>query len=410
MTREEITRGPARRSRFAGPSRADRGRPHRSDPPRVVLKGSRPSELMAYACHCYGAVPRDGVVLIGVTDEPLVAGAARIPDDPRMEDEDRTRLIDEVALAMAGQGCVELIVLAVGSDPYADPDECDADGPLLSDAGRLLRWCVLTGEVAEARALGTRHWMICDGLAFPVLLDPEEEALDLGEPTALAAPDDSLVAADLVLEGEPLSRLDHPPVRLDPEQLDRVLGRFEAWQGPGPALPDPDAVWAGLASGGRLADRLADPGSRVTACELVADLAVALADVRGRDRLLDLLVEHVAGREIERDTACVAMLEDPTIRPNRNVMPGGDWFDLLDDVHGALSEEELWRRVDRVPTASAALDCVMALLLWWDCRYAACVDRLERVRLADPQYSLAGLISVLVEECRPAWLGERMAS
>lgn len=147
-----------------------------------------------------------------------------------------------------------------------------------------------------------------------------------------------------------------------------------------------------------------DRGSFVTECERLDPFVEALrADPTGSG-----LIAHLLDADAP-DEACPcawleAMRTTATLRPDRDIRPGGEGYELLVDLRMILVEA--WMRHPGGPLHRIwrALGFALAVLAWADHRNASAAGIAEELLVVDPDDALALCLATSIEEpAPPAW-------
>lgn len=371
--------------------------PHR---PRVLRTGD-PAELLAHVRLQHGAITRDSVALVGFGSDRLGLVSVRV-DLPSLLGSTAPVRAAHLLDALRGAGCSGAVGLVIAGDGYQAVTEDREDEALCAAVA------VLAAATAREGMRLHRLWTLGNGWARPVephgraggASDGGDLSLAVGDPVPLGRCDATLVAADAVLAGE---RMPAPSDEGTAMALRALLmaggGRDRRRSVPRPPIAQ---TWeAVLAALGRVGGAGGDPGRFVTACERVRELTEDLAAPSRRDALLALAVARGRGPGSPEASDVIAAMTDPDRRPDPSIRAGGAWYDAMALVEAAVrphlgGDDEIRDR--RLLAGWANLAVILALLAWWNQRFATASGLCERVLEAVPDHALARWAAVLARE------------
>lgn len=374
--------------------------------PARTLRADSPAELLAEARMAMGAVARDCLILIGHAGRRSSPVVTRIPLEDRGGPQ--AELVDGLLEQMARQGCTGAFGLVVLGDGYER-------GPREADVAEAIGWCALVLATASER---TPHpfdipelWVLAHERAIDVLLRPvpdpgggDEPSFDLaiGPPEVLPPLDSTLVAAQAVAEGRTL-----PAARPEVDvALEDARPRIAALRGRLPAPPLELAWERSLAALARLAGGAHRPGSdeHMTDCEHVAAFLDLCDAVDAIDTLLTLAFPSHRGLELSPGAGIDVMLTDPTARPHQRICAGGHWYEGLGTLRRLARDPHGSGGPGHADQAWVSLSCVLAVLAWWNQRYATAAELAQEVLADLPDHGLAlCLDQMTMAPIRPAW-------
>ncbi|MFE5775673.1 hypothetical protein [Brachybacterium sp. NPDC056505] len=404
------TDGPLPRGRQAPGSRpVRRESPLRESAPRT-LRADDPSELLAEARVTLGCVPRDCLVMIGHSGRRLSPLATRVAlrdvgDGPGGVDLPRhLALLDRA-------GCDGAFVLVLAGDGWEAVEQSRAD-----DARRValevVRAAALCGpdgfDVPEA-------WVVSGGCADSFSLTPEEDGtFDLRVqqwPAPLTAPRATLVGVQEIHAGRRVPE-DDPDAERGLRQLGDVLRGLASAEGvPGgrPGAFETSARWHALPAALRRArTRGAAADLSMSHCEPLAGMRDLLAAPDAALSLLHVLAgleEDGADGGIDGLVRLVARLAaDPSLRPASRICAGGEWFEALHEMRMACEGTGRAPMVGASAEAWVALGTTLAVLSWWNHRFATADDLAQEIEMRGEDEVLAlFLLQIARARVRPAW-------
>lgn len=395
-----------------------------------TLRASDPAELLAQVAVQMRSVPRDSVALIGHRGRRSAVVTARIDLDRAAGDDGPLAVLGLLtSLEQAGcDGAFGIVVLGDGYAPVCEDPECgvgDADGrrpgapqtpcgaelPALVSAMRILAvaltrlpgfdlpelWVLAAGRATSVRS---RPVPPDTGLPAPDAHEPGELDLLIAPSVALARIDTTLVAAQSVLAGERLAHPSRPAA--DAVRALLVTGVSDVPR----TLPRPpigatfrEAVEAVGRLDGTVGDP--DPWLCVSACERIRPLVLDLAAPRRRDDLLDILIRRGLGRGVRGTGDPLHDLRTSARRPHPSISPGGTWFEALvaiERISRPAAQGQPPGQAD--PPAGwlegwANLAGLLAMLAWWNHRYATAGSLTDRVLERRPDHALARWASLM---------------
>lgn len=411
-----------------------------------TLRAREPAELLAQVHLQMRAAPRDSIALIGHVGRRRTVVTARI-DLAQATGHGGPGAVTDLLSALVGagaDGAFGIVVVGDGrervchashcpahpddghgscedpQDLMAEPCEAELDGVLAA-----MRLLALAGTAAPGFDLG-ELWVLAGSRATAVrahAMSPGAhlhdgggapcpstgaDAIDISvaPPVPLDGADSTLVAAEAVLAGEDAPGADGPgpgPLRavliLDPPT-------------PSPALPRPriEETWrAALEALSSYRARRDEPSSAVcmTVCERLCVLSADLRDPLRRDRLTAIFLGRGKGDRTPCSGPPSHLLRDPRSVPHASITPGGQWYEGL-----ALAEAVLrppgapHPRTERYVAQDAWCDlaALLALLAWWNHRFATAGSLADDVCRHDPEHSLARWVALMAGAgLPPAW-------
>lgn len=376
-----------------------------------TLRIHEPAELLAHVGLLMGAVPRDSVALLGIGDASTTGLALRSDLDIVLGDSG-VEMLDHMLGILGQHGAREAAAIVVLGDGYDDRDQEEmlADGA--PAAATMIRAAGGQGDIEIGEV-----WIVGGGTAWRLrLAEPPypgapwwETELELRGPEILADEESTLVAAQAVAAGESLPRSGADPVitRLAPVLADLSATARRV------VLPRPPLreVWAdalaALAAPGVVADE-GDRAAIVTACERIIDLVGDIASVACRDQMMALMVGrgHRPG-ELTPDEA-ISIMTGSQRRPHSSVCAGGEWYETLRRIEESIRPEEVGGVCSlpaRMVNGWASVSCLLALMAWWNHRFATAGALVDRVLALRPEHSLARLADVMASRpVAPGWM------
>ncbi|MBK0329863.1 hypothetical protein I8D64_00385 [Brachybacterium sp. MASK1Z-5] len=399
--------------------------PDPADPPPRTLRADDPSELLAEARVTLGCVPRDCLVMIGHSGRRLSPLATRIAlrdvgDGPGGVDVPRhLALLDRA-------GCDGAFVLVLAGDGWESVEESRTD-----DARRIalevVRAAALRGpdgfDVPEA-------WVVSGGCAESFALTPEDDgafALRVLEwPGPLTHPRDTLVGVQEIHAGRRVPE-DDPAAEREMRMIGDALRDVASGEGvPGsrPGAFETSARWHALlgalrraripgAVAGEVPGTGEAPGSggddlSMSHCERLAGMRDLLAAPDAALSLLHVLSgleEEGEDGGIEGLVRFVARLAaDPSLRPASRICAGGEWFEALLAMRMACEGTGSAPMVGASAGAWTALGTALAVLSWWNHRFATADDLAQEIEMRGEDEVLAlFLLQIARARVRPAW-------
>lgn len=374
-----------------------------ADPDARHLHAHDPAELLAEARVALSQVPRDCLLLFGHDGErssPLVTRSER---SHLLAARGREHLENHLDL-MRRRGCRGAFAVIVLGDGYDGVSE-QLVAETISRAGTML---LSTARHLLPEPFQIDHlWVVGDGISRELLLGEEtQEAYELwiSPPSTMRPFASTRSAAHAVLTGQqtpreatavgPLAALadDLRLRRMDPDRADAqilfaaardAVGRLEAGVGAGASQ------------------------TYVTDCEHLSELLSALAVDSLHWELLAQCVDRGQEHPVDRDRLLQELTADPSLVPDSDVRAGGSWYSVLEKCRAAagsviagpdatqrLLAEEAWR----------GLTVLLALLSWWNHRFATAGGLIDELWARDPDSTLAPLLTRLTDEpIAPAW-------
>lgn len=373
-----------------------------------VLRADDPAELLAMARLTMGAVPRDRLILVGVTAQQQCAVLTASPLLDLVHPGGRDEL-ERHLTRMREQGSAGAIAVLLLGDGYEEHgavtvEDCHALlGPLVLHAAA----CMLPDPFALHVV-----WVLAGGQARRLELEiGEDEELEswMGPAVDLAPFDSTEAAAAAVLAGQELVSGRPSPGLADAGTALRLT----------PSTADVRDLPAMVHEAGSAVRRVrartpATGGERevfMTDCELLGRLLSALALDALHWELLALCVEHGEDRTIDRDQLLQTLVEDPSWTPHPDVTAGGSRYSTVADLRAvaeaALSAPDATTR-ELAWAAWRGLTAVMALLGWWNHRYSTAGELVDELAQREPDATLAPLLATLIDTpIRPAWWPDR---
>lgn len=429
--------GPAPSSSRSSARRSPSSAPAPVQPPPRTLRADDPSELLAEARVTLGCVPRDCLVMIGHSarrSSPLATRVALrdVGDGPGGVDLPRHLELLERA------GCDGAFAIVLAGDGFETVEQSRTD-----DARRValevVRAAALRGpggfDVPEA-------WVVSDGWADSLALTPEDDgtfALRLHQQQEpLTAPRDTLVGVQEIHAGRMVPEEDHAlerELREIGDALRHVETRAEGpevgcsvfeiaarWHSLPGALgraraaaraPGADADASEAAPGGGVSEDAPDrrPGwsaSFMTQCEPLAEVRDLLAAPDAALALLHVLAgleQDAPDGGLDGLVRLVARLsDDPSLRPSASICAGGEWFQSLHEMRMACEGTGSAPMVGASAAAWTALGTVLAVLSWWNHRFASADDLAQEIGMrGDDEVLALFLLQIARARVRPAW-------
>lgn len=355
--------------------------------PRLTLDLTDPTEAVSFAALRFGVLA-DSAVLLGVGADDLLGVCARIPLTGATREEIVASLHAAVRV-MVRNGAARAVALL--HPPHSASVEpwlrllvgATADLPRESPL-----WVVIGPCALPARPVPADRRAMTPGSAFhfgePVPIgDAADSAfaaasvaagIPLRRPGALAPPADGLDAALLAGPGPGRAAVRRRPIGLSRSRA-HLTADHDAFE----ELCDHAAAW-GPARGPDFADR--GPLHQVL---------LDLARVPARDELLSLIVGRVDHHRHGHE-ALAELFRVDGLAPDETVRPGGAVWNALDGTRqlsrrlAVLDPDGPW------PDAHRAATCLLAVLAWWDTRFATAQELLDEAGDALAGYPLASLI------------------
>jgi hypothetical protein len=392
-------------------------------PPPRTLRADDPSELLAEAHVCLGDVPRDCLVLIGHTRRRSSPLATRIALRDLSSSGGGVDLLGHLE-TMRRAGCDGAFALAIAGDGLR-PVEPERADQVRMTALEVVRAAVLSGpgvfDVPEA-------WALAGGRAERFVLEPDGDGqLLLGiqeHPEALRPPRDTLVGVEEVRAGRRMPH-DDPGADAALRRLGDHLRTVTAVAAHGPSVsPDSPRPAADLCEQvGALSRRLhrvrsllvrSEPsetaapdegGQLMTECEQLAALRRSLAAPGSRTVLLETVTGLRAPTPDGSFDALVARLRtDPSLRPGRDICAGGEAYRTLEEMRLLLEGTGESPLDGESARAWAAISTALAVLAWWNHRFATAGDLAEEILMRCERDPLAPFLLQLADApVRPAW-------
>lgn len=371
-----------------------------------ILHADQPAELLAAARLSFGTVPRDSLLLVGHSGTGSHPVMTRSPLLELRGRNGREHLEHHLTL-MQERGCtgaVGMVVLRDGTEEVQEQELAEGVGRcasvVLHTASQMLP------DPFDLHPL----WVLAAGTARQVVLDCEEGgddvAIGISPPAPLVPFDRTVTALDAVLAGRSLG------TTLPGRETLAAVGQGLQLR---PSYSDVRAAGHLLREARRSCARLgvreaasihSDPAF-MTDCERVGAMLSALALDSIHWEVLGLCVEHGTGRPIDRDTLLQELTSDPTRRPNEDVCAGGAWYSALELLREAAQGARHGGDPDSAARAADAwrgLTTVLALLAWWNHRFATAGEFVDDLVASDPDGTLAPLLSALIDApIAPAW-------
>lgn len=377
-------------------------RPRIAPHPSRTLCTHDPAEILVQASLFLGEPPRDSLLLIGVRPDAMTALSTR-SDLPGAPGEPWDRMIERSLDALAGSGAdhaVGALILGDGRDEVAAARIEELGIPC---ASRVLE---MAGSGRRPALRIPELWVIAQGAARRLRCGGSGVRVE--DPVPLTPEDATLAAVEAVAAGEVLPRRGPDP----------IVGALRAGLASGAAtertvqVPRPaiEAVWRAVVEAVAALETgpaSAPPAALVTACERVHELVGDLASVHRRDELLALLVGRGQGLgRISSEHAIDLMTQSPR-HPHASITAGGEWYEVLRRVEAATrprTDPEGFAPPARMVSGWASTACVLALLAWWNHRYATAGALTDAVLRHRPDHSLARLAHVMATHpVRPVW-------
>lgn len=432
-TREHPHRHPRQRT-TAGPDRRARSRTSRT------LRAGDPAELLAQTRLLMRDVPRDCVVLIGHRGRREVRCGARLDLTQVLgpRGHERVGALLRGLRAQGADGAFGVVLLGdgltgcctpelfsslgmlpgegldlLGEEPCTDPAECLSRAAGEHAAVRVLSMLAL-GEVTGLEI--PELWVIGGGWATEVLVRPappehlaDEPELEvaLGPLTALAALDSTLVAAQAVGEGERLPMPSTAGIGAVRALLAAGAGADVSRTLPRPPIMD---TWRELVQALdllRAQGAAPEPDQCMTVCERLCTFVADLAATSRRDEFLEAVVLRGQGAKACSLALPLQVLTDPAFCPDESIRAGGSWFQGMHDAVRMIGPAPgtAWEVTGSILRSGwANLSSCLALVAWWDHRFATAGDLVDAVLEAMPEHSLARLVALVLEGPQmPCW-------
>lgn len=374
-----------------------------ADPDPRLLHAHDPAELIAEARVALGQVPRDCLLLFGHDGEhnsPLVTRSDR---SHLLAAGGREHLENHLEL-MRRRGCRGAFAVIVVGDGYGSVSE-QLLAETISGGGTML---LSTARHMLPEPFEIDHlWVAGDGISRELLLgDDTQEAYELwiSPPSPLPPYESTRSAAHAVLTGQ------QTPQEVTADGALAALAGDLWLRSMDPDRTDAHTLFAAARKAvARLeaGARTGDPETYVTDCEHLSQLLSALAVDSLHWELLALCVDRGQEDPIDRDRLLQELTSDPSWIPDLDVRAGGSWYLALEKCRVAagsviagpqpqqrLLAEEAWR----------GLTVLLALLSWWNHRFATAGGLVDELWTRDPDSTLAPLLARLTDEpIAPAW-------
>lgn len=370
-----------------------------SSSPARTLRAADPAEVLAEARVSLQTIPRDCLILIGHADRrssPLITCVAL---EHVLGDRDAVDL-EHLMMVMSGHGCTGAFALVLAGSGYdetrtGDEETVRAAARVLLAAAHLLP---ATFDVPEVRVASA-------GQSRPVLMhitDDGDHDLLVGPPESLAPIETTLVAAQAVASGTTIPSEDDTGHEALLSARADVLARCRQF----PALPMEHTWDRALTALHALRRGSHAPGSAayVTDCEHVAAFLDTLTDPASVRVFLTQCTQDARLREkISRD-GVQTLVSESRLRPQRRVCAGGPWYEALDAMAGILTPQRGKKFSDSRDEARDNLDLLIAILAWWNYRFATSGQRADAVLERSADDPLALLLAEITRiPVAPAW-------
>lgn len=374
-----------------------------ADPDPRLLHAHDPAELIAEARIALGQIPRDCLLLFGHDGEhssPLVTRSDR---SHLLAAGGREHLENHLDL-MRRRGCRGAFAVIVLGDGYGDVSE-QLLAETISRGGTMLLSTAhhLLPEPFEI----DRLWVAGGGASRELLLGEEtQQAYELwiSPPSPLRPFDSTRSAAHAVLTGQPTPQELSAHSALPALAGDLRLRRLE------PDGTDPQTVFAAAREAVARLDAgtgTTNPETYVTDCEHLSRLLSALAVDSLHWELLALCVDRGQAQVIDRDRLLQELTSDPAWIPDPDVRAGGSWYLTLEKCRAAASAIAIGPEAPQRLLAEEAwrgLTVLLALLSWWNHRFATAGGLVDELWAREPDSTLAPLLARLTDEpIAPAW-------
>lgn len=374
-----------------------------ADPDPRLLHAHDPAELIAEARIALGQVPRDCLLLFGHDGEhnsPLVTRSER---SHLLAPGGREHLENHLEL-MRRRGCRGAFAVIVLGDGYGSVSE-ELLAETISTGGTML---LSTARHLLPESFGIDHlWVAGEGISRELLLGQENQdasELWISPPSPLRPFESTRSAAHAVLTGQPTPQEPAADGALAAVAGDLRLRRTD------PDRTDAHAVFAA----GRLAvarlgagARAGAPATYVTDCEQLSQLLSALAVDSLHWELLALCVDRGQPHPVDRDRLLQELTSDPAWIPDADVRAGGSWYLALETCRAAAASVATGPEIAQSHLAEEAwrgLTVLLALLSWWNHRFATAGGLVDELWTRDPDSTLAPLLARLTDEpIAPAW-------
>ena len=374
-----------------------------ADPDPRLLRAHDPAELIAEARICLGLIPRDSLVLFGHDGRRTSPLVTRSDRRHLLAPEGREHLENHLEL-MRRRGCRGAFSLILVGDGYESvPEELMIEAA--DRAGAMLLTTARFGLVEPF--VIDRLWVVGGGIGRELVLGQgstdEEIRLWVSPPRPLREFSETHSATHAVLTGHQTPRdlpLDGPLA---------AAGTDLRLRGLDPDCTDPRVLFgAARAAVSRLgAGRVRDHERYVTDCEHLALLLSAVAVDSFHWELLAQCIDRGQGRTVDRDRLLQELTTDGSWRPHVDVCAGGSWYSTLEKLRvvaqvcaaATSGEQEMLAE-----SAWRGLTVLLALLSWWNHRYATAGELVDQLWTRDPGSTLAPLLARLTDEpIAPAW-------
>lgn len=374
-----------------------------ADPDPRLLHTHDPAELIAEARVALGQVPRDCLLLFGHDGEQSSPLVTRSDRSHLLAAGGREHLENHLEL-MRRRGCRGAFAVIVLGDGYGSVSE-QLLAETISKGGTML---LSTAHHMLPEPFEIDHlWVAGDGISRELLLGEEtKEAYELwiSPPSPLRPYESTRSAAHSVLTGQ------QTPQEVNADGALAALAGNLRLRRMDPERTDAQTVFAAARTAvARLeaGTRTAASTTYVTDCEHLSQLLSALAVDSLHWELLALCVDRGQQQPVDRDRLLQELTSDASWIPASDVRAGGAWYLALEKcrvvaasvIAGAeapqrLLAEEAWR----------GLTVLLALLSWWNHRFATAGGLVDELWTRDPDSTLAPLLSRLTDEpIAPAW-------
>lgn len=378
-------------------------------PPRHqrTLRIHDPAEILALIRLELGAPPRDSIALVGFRDRRATVLSLRFDLLPLLRG-DAAASLEEVLEVLARAGATGAAGVVVVGDGYEPVGEGRAESEGVPGALRVL--AAALGSAIELPEL----WVVASGGARPVRIDaprpvgPDDElTVLLGDPVPLAAEDSTLVAAQSAFAGVRRPRGSEDALVLSVRALLAAgVGASAPCRLPRPRIEE---TWRRAAAALREVERGrgdGDPACEMSACELVRELVLDLASTARRDALLGHLITRGQGTAAAAGEDAIELLMDPSRRPHESICAGGSRYEVLRLVEAATRPAAGAGPGDgdpRLVSGWANTAAMLAVLAWWNHRFATSAELVDAILRVRPDHSMARLVALLNEQVMPPW-------
>lgn len=371
---------------------------------RRVLHTHDPSEFLAETQICLRRIPMNCLIVMGCGDDeqPPVVTTSDLADLVTPAGNDRLEEHLELLLRRGSRLASAMIVVGDGHEklPVHELEELTVrlSARVLATAARLLP------EPFPLESL----WVVGSALCRQVLRgEPvgDEERILVSPPQPLRPFQETRAAADEVLIGRPVPQ----PPREEP-QLELVGRHLRLTRTDLDSDADPGELFARAREALRRLRATAGGSSDprfVTDCELVSALVSAVAVDRLHWELLAQCVDRGNAAPIDREQLLQILVRDGSWIPDADVCAGGEWYEAVAHVRdvaaAACADPDLPER-GIAREAWRGLTAMLALLAWWNHRFATAGGLVDELWEREPASTLAPLLARMTDTpIFPAW-------